>query len=66
MNGGARIVGPNVKEWRAYAQRCVEMASNSQDTKMQSMLLEMAAAWMQAAAEMELVEGKQPDVEQPK
>ena len=41
------------KECRDNAQRCIEMANRSKDTKTQTMLFDMAAVWTKLAADIE-------------
>jgi hypothetical protein len=41
------------KECRANAARCIEMANEALNTRMQSLMFEMADMWLKLAAELE-------------
>jgi hypothetical protein len=42
------------EDCREYAKRCLEMANNFADEKLQSMLFDMAHEWNKVAADLEL------------
>jgi hypothetical protein len=54
---------PRGKEYRDQATRCIEMANNSSDTKMQSLLFDMTKAWLKVATDCELGEADHPHQE---